>query len=135
MNNKQTIEIYVNGELQEKTRLNLKYIEEILKIFRRLNNKQQEEDTAKNYESVCIFDPKISIEDLENTIEELKNNIKECKKIERLGIKKLAYKIGNCNEGYYITFDFIATDNNIQALERHQRINSNIIKFINLKKD
>ena len=135
MSNKQTIEIYVNGELQESTKLDIKYIELILKKFRRLETQQIKEDTKRNYEGICIFDPKTSIEELENSIKKITSNMNKCNKIERIGIKKLAYDIRNCNKGYYVTFDYIANDFNIQEIERQERIDSNIIKFINIKKD
>ena len=135
MSNKQTIEIYVNGELQGSTKLDIKYIELILKNFRRLETQQIKEDTKKKYEGVCIFDPKTSIEELENSIKKITSNMNKCNKIERMGIKHLAYDIRNCNKGYYVTFDYIANDFNIQEIERQERIDSNIIKFINIKKD
>lgn len=136
MEYKYKIELYVNGELEKESKLNIDYIIQLVNYLKEIETKQKKDEAkTQNYEGVCIFDPKTSIKELENSINKITSNMNKCNKIERIGIKKLAYIIKNCNEGYYVTFDYIANDFNIQEIERHERIDSNIIKFINIKKD
>lgn len=136
MEYKYKIELYVNGELEKESKLNIDYIIQLVNYLKEIETKQKKDEAqTQNYEGVCIFDPKTSIKELENSINKITSNMNKCNKIERIGIKKLAYIIKKCNEGYYVTFDYIANDFNIQEIERHERIDSNIIKFINIKKD
>lgn len=136
MEYKYKIELYVNGELEKESKLNIDYIIQLVNYLKEIETKQKKDEAqTQNYEGVCIFDPKTSIKELENSINKITSNMNKCNKIERIGIKKLAYIIKNCNEGYYVTFDYIANDFNIQEIERHERIDSNIIKFINIKRD
>ena len=90
------------------------------------------------YESVIIIKPNLEDREIEGIITEITDLINQdgkILKVDKKGIKKLAYEINKCKEGYYITFDFEAKSEIIIELERHYRINENIIKFITLKKE
>lgn len=90
------------------------------------------------YESVIIIKPNLEDREIEGIITEITDLINQdgkILKVDKKGIKKLAYEINKCKEGYYITFDFEAKSEIIIELERHYRINENIIKFITLRKD
>ncbi len=90
------------------------------------------------YESVIIIKPNLEDEEIEGIITEITDLINQDGKvtaIDKLGTKKLAYEIKKCKEGYYITFDFEVRSEFVVELERHYRINENIIKFITLKKE
>jgi len=90
------------------------------------------------YESVIIIKPNLDEGEIEGIITEITDLINQdgkILKVDKKGIKKLAYEINKCKEGYYITFDFEAKSEIIIELERHYRINKNIIKFITLRKD
>lgn len=90
------------------------------------------------YESIIIVRPNLDEEELEGIITEITNLINqdgEVTKVEKIGIKKLAYEISKCKEGYNIIFYFTAEPSIISELERHYRINENILKFITVRKD
>lgn len=92
----------------------------------------------KNYESVIIIKPTLNdkeIEKLKEKVTKLINQIGQLKSIESLGLKRLAYEIKKCNEGYYCLFNFEATPNSIYELERNYRITDDILKFIVVRKD
>ena len=91
------------------------------------------------YESVIIIRPdktddeiKLIIEDMKNLV--IKNN-GNFEKVENLGLKKLAYEIRKCKEGYYAVLYFEADASVITELERMYRITEDIIKFMTIKKD
>lgn len=90
------------------------------------------------YESVIIIRPNLEegeIEGIVTEITDLINENEEVTKVEKMGVRKLAYEISKCREGYYITFDFEADPSIISELERYYRITESIIKFITVKKD
>ena len=90
------------------------------------------------YESVIIIKPNLDegeIEGIVTEITDLINQDGEVTKVEKMGIKKLAYEIKKNKEGYYIIFYFEAKADVIFELERNYRINENIIKFITVRKD
>lgn len=90
------------------------------------------------YESVIIIKPNLEEGEIEGIITEITDLIKQDGKVievDKKGVKKLAYEINKCKEGYYITFDFEVRSELIIELERHYRVNENIIKFITLRKE
>ena len=90
------------------------------------------------YESVIIISPKLDEGKIDNIIQKVKDIIEEngeVTKVDKMGVKRLAYEINKCKEGYYITFDFEADPSIISELERNYKINENIIKFITVRKD
>ena len=90
------------------------------------------------YESVIIISPNLDegeIEGIVTEITDLINQDGEVTKVEKMGIKKLAYEIKKNKEGYYIIFYFEAKEDVIVELERNYRINENIIKFITVRND
>ena len=90
------------------------------------------------YESVIIISPNLDEREIEGIVTEITDLINqdgEVTKVEKMGIKKLAYEIKKNKEGYYIIFYFEAKADVIFELERNYRINENIIKFITVRKD
>lgn len=90
------------------------------------------------YESVIIIRPNLEegeIEGIITKITDLINQDGEVTKVDKMGVKRLAYEISKCKEGYYIVIYFEADPSIISELERNYRINENIIKFITIRKD
>ena len=90
------------------------------------------------YESVIIIKPNLEegeIEGIITKISDLINQNGEVTKVEKMGVKTLAYEIKKNKEGYYIIFYFEAKADVIFELERNYRINENIIKFITVRND
>lgn len=90
------------------------------------------------YESVIIISPNLDEGEIEGIITEITDLIKQDGKvtaIDKKGIKKLAYEINKCKEGYYIVIYFESDPSIISELERYYRITENIIKFITVRKD
>lgn len=90
------------------------------------------------YESVIIINPNTDEETIEETISKTTDLISKQGKviqIDKLGIKKLAYEIRRCKEGYYISFEYETEPSVIAEVERQFRINENILKFLTIKKE
>lgn len=91
-----------------------------------------------NYESVIIISPNLKEGEIESIITEITDLINEngeVTKVDKMGVKRLAYEIRKCKEGYYIVIYFEADPSIISELERYYRITENIIKFITVRKD
>jgi len=90
------------------------------------------------YESIIIIEPNVDEEEIEEIIQKVKDIIEEkgtVTKVEKMGMKKLAYEIKKNKEGYYIVIYFEADPSIIAELERYYRITENIIKFLTVRKD
>ena len=56
-------------------------------------------------------------------------------KVEDMGIKNLAYEIKHNRQGYYAVFTHLCHPAHIQELDRHLRIDEQVLKFITIKSD
>lgn len=91
----------------------------------------------KIFETIIIFKP-----DIDGTIKakylDLFSHITGTKrgvKYEDIGKRKLAYDMKGKTEGYYLTFTWKGTGENITEIERHLRIDDDVLKFMSMKLD
>lgn len=90
------------------------------------------------YESIIILRPNITDDEIENIITKVKNIINQngnVTEVRKEGIKPLAYKINNFEQGYYVIFFFNTDSETISELERNYRITDDIMKFITVRHD
>lgn len=94
------------------------------------------------FETILIFSEKLTEEEYINKSKEYKKWIEGLPsakiKSDRLGKKKLAYKVRGCNYGWYTLFTYESTEDLINnKLDLILRRDDNVIKFIttNLKED
>ena len=90
------------------------------------------------YESVIIINPNTDEKAIEETISKTTDLITKQGKviqINKLGVKKLAYEIKRCKEGYYISFEYKTDSSVIAEIERQFRINESILKFLTVRKE
>ena len=88
----------------------------------------------KKYEHISIF--KGDLEDYTKELEKFEKQFNKFKitKIEKLGIKNLAYEIKKNKKGYFIVIEFEGLESNIAKIEKYCRENDNILKFITIRK-
>lgn len=88
------------------------------------------------YENVLILKGNFKKGEYKTALEEIKKHIEpiEIMKIQEIGKKKLAYEVERNHEGYFVIFYLRATAQEILELERFYRINSDILKFITVRK-
>lgn len=99
----------------------------------------------KKFESVIIADDRLTEEEFDNLIDKYRHKVIEkynfpVKKyngfgveVNRMGLKKLAYKVKERESGWYCSFTFWATNDDISELDRRYRIDDQILKFINVR--
>lgn len=98
----------------------------------------------KKFESVIILKPNLMKDEIKEIFEKVEQTINKVAKItnkQEIGIKKLAYEIKKCKEGYYVVHQFEIKQKNenseddIASIERYFRTQEEIIKFIIVKRD
>ncbi len=90
------------------------------------------------YESVIIINPKLKQQEIDKIIQKVKEIIEaegKVTQVDKIGVKKIAYEINKCKEGYYVIFYFESNSNLIAEIERYYRINESILKFITVKRE
>ncbi len=89
------------------------------------------------YENIVIFDPSLNEESLEQGISSISNLISqnggEILKIDRWGLKKLAYELKKRKQGIYVLFLFKAPSEFIKRLEDYYRLQDSVVKFMIVK--
>lgn len=90
------------------------------------------------YETAIIINPELSEDEKTATVDKIKTLINNEGKVTNedvWGLRKLAYPIQKHNEGYYVLFEFEATPEYIDEINRVYNITDEIIKHIIVKKD
>ena len=90
------------------------------------------------YEALFIIDPNLDEEGTKAVVEKFKNLLEtsaELENIDEWGKRRLAYKIKDKAEGYYVLATFSADSNFPRELERIFKISDEIIKYLIIKKD
>lgn len=97
-----------------------------------------ENKNIKNYETVIIINGSYTEKEYQEALDKVKNYMKdliEIKKVEEMGLRKLAYEIKKQKTGYYTIVEFKSVEENIKELERFYRINDDVLKFIVVRKE
>jgi small subunit ribosomal protein S6 len=91
------------------------------------------------YEELFILRPDTPEEDAEAYITQVKDLITAGKgtidKVEKWGVRKLAYRVAKCNEGNYTLIQFTAPSELVHEVERRMRVTDSVIKFITVRID
>jgi small subunit ribosomal protein S6 len=91
------------------------------------------------YEELFIVKPDAAEEDVDGFIEQLKTLITNGKgtidKVDKWGVRKLAYRVQKFAEGQYILIQFGASPEAVKEIERRLRVTDMVIKFITVRID
>ena len=94
------------------------------------------EEIYNSYDTIIIFQPALSKDEYTHILFRYRNLLDKlgCIKIEDniIGRKKLAYKVQDYEQGYYIQFSYIATPDAVASLEQNLREDDDAIKFISI---
>ena len=97
------------------------------------------EEIYNSYDTIIIFQPALSKDEYTHILFRYRNLLNKlgCLKIEDnvIGRKKLAYKVQDYEQGYYIQFSYIATPDAVASLEQNLREDDDAIKFISIMKE
>ncbi len=90
------------------------------------------------YETIFILSDRTKEKQRKDIFTKIKDYISgngNITKFEELGLKRLAYEVKNCKQGYYYVIEFEGPKEAIYELERLYRINDEVIKFLTIKKE
>lgn len=96
------------------------------------------ESIMEMFKTVIIFKPNETIakEEIRKFTDIIQSWNKTKKaKLEDMGIKNLAYEIKHNKQGYYAVFTYQCHPTHIRELDRHLRIDEQVLKFITIKTD
>ncbi|MEI3429564.1 MAG: 30S ribosomal protein S6 [Clostridia bacterium] len=95
-------------------------------------------ENKRLYESVLIFKGEFTEDEYKKSLNEIIEKIKDLiniKKVDEIGLKKLAYEVKQNKTGYYVVIYYKATSQAILEIERYFRITDDIIKFLTVRKE
>ncbi len=91
------------------------------------------------YEELFIVKPDTSEEEVDGFIEQVKSIITDGKgtidKVDKWGIRKLAYRVQKYAEGGYVLVQFSSSPELVHEVERRLRVADMVIKFITVRID
>ena len=102
---------------------------------RELKELKEELKNINNYETVAVIDTNATIKRYETIKSKIKEICRDIKVFEELGIKKLAYKIQENKEAFYLRFEWEGIGDTLLELEKYFRENDYVLKFITIRKN
>jgi len=91
------------------------------------------------YEELFIVRPDATPEEVDPFIEQLKNVITHTggtlERVDKWGVRKLAYRVLKYNDGQFILLQFNAQPDTVKEIERRLRVADFVLKFITVRID
>jgi small subunit ribosomal protein S6 len=91
------------------------------------------------YEELFVLKPDSPEEEVDGFVEQIRQVITSGKgtvdKVDKWGVRKLAYKISKYNEGIYVLFVFTSAPTLVHEIERRMRNTDMVLKFITVRID
>ena len=91
------------------------------------------------YEELFIVKPAAAEEEIEQVVEQVRQVITSqggaIDKLEKWGIRKLAYRVQKQHEGFYVLVQFSSSPETVKEIERRLRVSDLVLKFITVRID
>lgn len=91
------------------------------------------------YEELFIVRPDVTEEEIDAYIEQVKQVITTgggtIDKVDKWGVRKLAYRVNKRAEGYYVLVQFQAGPSSVKEVERRMRVTDMVMKWITVRID
>lgn len=91
------------------------------------------------YEEMFILDPAVTEEQVDSVVAQIEEVVKESggsvDKVERWGIRRLAYRVQRREEGFYVLAQFSAGSRAVREIERRLRVDELVLKFLTVRID
>jgi small subunit ribosomal protein S6 len=99
----------------------------------------EEKMGSRIYEELFIIRPDATDEEIDPFLEQIKHTITDGKgivdKLDKWGVRKLAYRVKKRTEGIYVLVQFQGNAEVVKEVERRMRVSDLILKFINVRID
>ena len=91
------------------------------------------------YEELFIAKPDATDEEIDGITGQIETVIKTgggaIDKIDKWGVRKLAYRVAKKNEGYYVLVQFQAGPETVKEIERRLRVSDAVLKYLTVRID
>jgi len=91
------------------------------------------------YEELFIVRPDATDEEIDPLVEQLRgivtSNSGAVDKVDKWGVRKLAYRVQKRNEGYYVLLQFTAGPDAVKEVERRLRVSDMVMKYLTVRID
>jgi len=91
------------------------------------------------YEELFIIRPDATEEEIDPFIEQMKQVVTSgggtVDKVDKWGVRKLAYRIAKRDEGYYVLLQITSGPEAVKEIERRFRVSDLVLKFITVRID
>ena len=91
------------------------------------------------YEELFIIRPDAPEEEIDAYVEQIKQVITSSQgtvdKVDKWGVRKLAYRVGRRNEGYYVLIQFKGDPDAVKEIERRMRVTDLVLKWLTVRID
>ncbi len=93
----------------------------------------------RSYELMFIVIPTVTDEELEKLVVQMEGVVngtgREVQSVERMGKKKLAYRIGKFGEGVYVLFHLKGSGDTIKEFERRLKVMDSVLRYGTVRVD
>ncbi|MBI1898107.1 MAG: 30S ribosomal protein S6 [Acidobacteria bacterium] len=91
------------------------------------------------YEELFIVRPDAAEEEIDGMVEQVRgvigSNDGTVEKVEKWGVRRLAYRVQKRKEGFYVLVQFSAGPDAVKEIERRLRVSDLVLKFITVRVD
>ncbi|MCL6506170.1 MAG: 30S ribosomal protein S6 [Bryobacteraceae bacterium] len=91
------------------------------------------------YEELFIVRPNATEEEIDQAIEQIRQVVTGAggtlDKVEKWGVRKLAYRVRKHEDGYYVLVQFSAPPDAVTEIERRLRVSDTVIKYLTVRID
>ena len=93
----------------------------------------------RKYEIIFIVRPDIEEEELNKLVTQFEGVVAgaggKIEKVDRMGRRRLAYRVGRYQDGHYVLFLLEGTGDTVKELERRLGVTDSVIKFLAVRID
>ncbi|HEV2491779.1 MAG TPA: 30S ribosomal protein S6 [Terriglobia bacterium] len=93
----------------------------------------------RKYEVIFIVRPDIIDEEVEKLVTQMEGVVTgaggKLEKVEKMGRRRLAYRVERHREGFYVLFVFEGSGDTVKELERRLKVTDAVIKFLTVRID
>ena len=93
----------------------------------------------RNYEIIFIVRPDVTEEDVDKLIAQMEGVVAgaggKLEKVEKLGRRRLAYRVQKQREGFYVLFRLQGSGDTVKEFERRLKVIDTVIKYLSVRID
>jgi len=93
----------------------------------------------RNYEIIFIVRPDVTEEDVDKLIAQMEGVVAgaggKLEKVEKLGRRRLAYRVRKQREGIYVLFRLQGSGDTVKEFERRLKVTDTVIKYLSVRID